>query len=46
MESTAAPGYVFPLISGATGPMLRKLKGGAAQRLLDREDIDRDAYPR
>ena len=46
VESTTAPGYVFPLISGAAGPMMPELEGGAAQRLLDREDIDRAAYPR
>ncbi len=46
VESTATPGYVFPLISGAAGPVMPELKGGAAQRLLDREDVDRDAYPR
>ena len=40
------PDCVFPVISGATGPAMRELEGGAAQRLLDREDIDRDAFPR
>ncbi len=45
-EQTLAPGCVFPLISGTAGPVMRDLEGGGAQRLLDREDIDRDAHPR
>ena len=45
-EQTLGPDCVFPLISGTTGPVMRDLAGGGAQRLLDREDIDRDAYPR
>ena len=46
VESTAAPDCVLPLISGTAGPVMRRLKGGAAQRLLAREDMDRDARPR
>ena len=46
VESTAAPDCVFPLISGTAGPVMRDLEGGGAQRLLDREDIDRDAHSR
>ena len=45
-EQTLGPDCVFPLISGPTGPAMRDLEGGGAQRLLDREDIDRDADPR
>lgn len=45
-ESALGPDCVFPLISGATGPAMRDLVGGGAQRLLDREDIDRGVLPR
>ena len=45
-EQTLGPDCVFPLISGTTGPVMRDLEGGGAQRLLDREDIDRDGHPR
>ncbi len=31
----------FPLIAGEGGPALRDLRGGAAQRVLDEEDIQR-----
>ena len=45
-EQTLGPDCVFPLISGPTGPAMWDLEGDGAQRLLDREDIDRDAHPR
>ena len=46
VESALGPDCVFPLIWGATGPVMRDLMGGGAQRLLDREDIDRGVFPR
>ena len=36
-----APGCAFPLVAGTTGPLMRELGGGAAQRLLDAEDVGR-----
>ena len=43
VEQALGPGCVFPLISGAAGPVMQDLEGGGAQRRLDREDIDRSA---
>ena len=34
-------GCVFPLVGGPTGPLMREIGGGAAQRLLDAEDVER-----
>ncbi len=34
-------GCVFPLVTGTTGLLMRALGGGAAQRLLDTEDVGR-----
>ena len=34
-------GCVFPLVTGTTGPLMRELGGGAAQRLLDAEEVAR-----
>ena len=39
-------GCVFPLVTGATGPILRRLRGGRAQRLLDEDDVDREVHSR
>ena len=39
-------GCVFPLITGATGPVLSQLRGGNAQRLLDGDDVDREVHSR
>lgn len=39
-------GCVFPLVTGATGPVLSQLSGGNAQRLLDEDDIDREVHSR
>ena len=39
-------GCVFPLVTGATGPVLRQLRGGRAQRLLDEDDVHREVYSR
>ena len=39
-------GCVFPLVTGATGPVLRQLRGGRAQRLLDEDDVDREVHSR
>lgn len=39
-------GCVFPLVTGATGFFLRRLKGGNAQRLLDEDDVDRELHSR
>lgn len=39
-------GCVFPLVTGATGPALRRLRGGHAQRLLDEDDVDRVVHSR
>lgn len=36
------PGCVFPLITGPAGPVLSRLRGGNAQRLLDEDDVDRE----
>ena len=36
-----APGCTFPLVVGTTGPLMRELGEGAAQRLLDAEDAGR-----
>ena len=40
------PGCVLPLVTGRTGPLMRELEGGAAQRVLDAEDVDRAAHSR
>ena len=39
-------GCVFPLVTGATGPVLSQLRGGNAQRLLDEDDVDREVHSR
>ena len=39
-------GCVFPLITGTTATVLRELRGANAQRLLDEEDLDREAHSR
>ena len=39
-------GCVFPLVTGATGPVLSQLTGGSAQRLLDEDDVDREVHSR
>lgn len=31
----------FPLVTGTTGPVLRRLTGSASQRLLDEDDVER-----
>gem|GEM_PF-419505 len=40
------PGCVFPLIAGATGPTMARLRGGHAQRLLDEDDVNRTNHSR
>ncbi len=37
---------VFPLIRGECGPELRKLTGGKATELLEKEDVERASGPR
>ena len=39
-------GCVFPLITGATGPVLQQLRGAGAQRLLDEDDVEREVHSR
>ena len=39
-------GCVFPLITGTTAPVLRDLRGANPQRLLDEDDVDREAHSR
>ena len=39
-------GCVFPLITGATGPVLQQLRGGGAQRLLDEDEVEREVHSR
>ena len=39
-------GCVFPLVAGPTGPVLRQLRAGRAQRLLDEDDVDREVHSR
>ena len=39
-------GCVFPLVTGPTGPVLRQLTAGRAQRLLDEDDVDREVHSR
>ena len=39
-------GRVFPIVTGSTGSVLRQLRGGGAQRLLDEEDVDREVDTR
>ena len=45
-EQELAAGCVFPLITGTTGPAMSDLRGEGAQRLLDDEDIEREARSR
>ena len=45
-EQELAADCVFPLITGATGPVMRDLKGDSAQRLLDDEDVEREVHSR
>lgn len=45
-EQELGDGCVFPLVAGPTGPVLRQLRGGRAQRLLDQDDIDREVHSR
>ena len=40
------PGCVLSLVTGKTGPLMRELEGGAAQRVLDAEDVDRSVQSR
>ena len=39
-------GCVFPLVTGPTGPVLRQLRAGRAQRLLDEDDVNREVHSR
>lgn len=39
-------GCVFPLVTGPAGPILRQLRGGRGQRLLDEDDVDREVHSR
>ena len=45
-EQELAEGCVFPLFIGTTGPVMRDLRGGNAQRLLDDADVEREVHPR
>ena len=45
-DQTLSAGCVFPLLTGATGPAMRDLRGASAQRLLDEEDLSRATDPR
>ena len=45
-EQVLAADCVFPLVSGATGPVMRDLLGGGAQRFLDEEDGERASHSR
>ena len=45
-EQVLGDDCVFPLVTGATGPLMRDLGGGGAQRFLDEEDGDRASHSR
>lgn len=45
-HQTLSAHCVFPLITGEVGPAMRDLRAGAAQQMLDEEDLSRGADPR